>query len=266
MKELILKTKRTNNYLYINNGESSIPIVFLHGFTGTHHSWDEVVLKLNRYTIALDLPGHGKSSFNDMKDNYSIDDWCDDFYKVLSLLNIEKIDLCGYSMGGRLAIAFASKYPIMINKLILESASYGIQNKKDRADRLAKDLKLSKHIESDLPLFIDQWENSDLFSNQEHRNPRMFLKQRQQRLLSNPAQLAKALKSFSQGGMFFYAENILKFEFPVIIINGSEDSKYIKIGERIASFLADPNHFIVSKCGHNVHLEQFDKFISILGD
>ena len=59
--------------------------------------------------------------------------------------------------------------------------------------------------------------------------------------------------------------NILKFEFPVIIINGSEDSKYIKIGERIDSFLADSNHFIVSKCGHNVHLEQFDKFISILG-
>ena len=265
MKELILKTKRTNNYLCISNGGSSIPIVFLHGFTGTHHSWDEVVLKLNRYTIALDLPGHGKSSFNDIKDNYSIDDWCDDFYKVLSLLNIEKIDLCGYSMGGRLAIAFASKYPIMINKLILESASYGIRNKKDRADRLAKDLKLSKHIESDLHLFIEKWENSELFSKQEHRNPRMFLKQRQQRLLSNPAQLAKALKSFSQGGMFFYAENILKFEFPVIIINGSEDSKYIKIGQRIDSFLADSSHFIVSKCGHNVHLEQFDKFISILG-
>ena len=116
-----------------------------------------------------------------------------------------------------------------------------------------------------MPLFIDQWENNELFSKQVHRNPRMFLKQRQQRLLSNPAQLAKALKSFSQGGMFFYADNILKFEFPVIIINGSEDSKYIKIGEEIDSFLANSNHFIVSTCSHNVHLEQFDKFISILG-
>ena len=262
---MFFSTDKLKFYFSRFNLSKEVPYFFLHGFTGTHQNWTNTIKGLKKPSYAIDLPGHGNSLCLEQNSLYTFDDWCDDFYKVLSLLNIEKVDLCGYSMGGRLAIAFASKYPIMINKLILESASYGIQNKKDRADRLAKDLKLSKHIESDLPLFIDQWENSELFSNQEHRNPRMFLKQRQQRLLSNPTQLAKALKSFSQGGMFFYAENILKFEFPVIIINGSEDSKYIKIGERIDSFLANSNHFIVSKCGHNVHLEQFDKFTSILG-
>ena len=65
-KEIIIKTDRTTNHIYLNNKQSSVPIIFLHGFTGSHQSWDEVVEKLECRTIALDLPGHGKSIFNDL--------------------------------------------------------------------------------------------------------------------------------------------------------------------------------------------------------
>ncbi len=69
-------------------------------------------------------------------------------------MNIEKLNLCGYSMGGRLAISFVTKYPEKINTLILESASYGIESKEGREERLKKDLKLCKHIEKDFPKFL----------------------------------------------------------------------------------------------------------------
>ena len=58
-------------------------------------------------------------AIKDLDNNYNIDDWCDDFHEILQILDIDKIDICGYSMGARLGIAFASKYPNKINKLIM---------------------------------------------------------------------------------------------------------------------------------------------------
>ena len=256
MKKLVIKTEKTVNYTYKKDGLPSIPTIFLHGFTGSHHSWDEVVMELNDTVITLDIPGHGKSYFKNIDINYDIDDWCEDFQEVLRSLNISKMNLCGYSMGGRLAIAFSSKYPEMINKLILESASYGIENKKDREERLKADLEICSIIESDLALFIENWENNKLFSKQEGRNPEMFLKQRNQRLSSNPMQLSKALKSFSQGNMGYYLKNISKFKFPIIIINGVEDDKYVNLGRQLDTFSRSSKQHIILECGHNVHFEK----------
>ena len=92
MNEIIIKTGRTTNYLFTNDKSSSIPTVFLHGFTGTANSWKDVISKLDcydrnhkiKYNIALDIVGHGKSTFNDLDYDYTIDDWCDDFDEILA--------------------------------------------------------------------------------------------------------------------------------------------------------------------------------------
>ena len=264
-KEIIIKTKRTTNYVYLNDKGSDIPMVFLHGFTGSHRSWGKVVEKLGCTVVTLDLPGHGKSLFISLNLDYCIDDWCEDFNQISDFLDISKIDLCGYSMGGRLAIAFASKYPEKINKLVLESASYGIEDKKVKEERFKGDLEQCQLIEEDLPLFVRKWENNELFLNQKNRNPQGFLDQQKQRLSHNSKQLSKSLKSFSQGNMRFYKNEFLNFKFPVILINGSEDSRYIKIGNDIKSVNKAINQYIIEECGHNTHIEKPNSFRSALG-
>ena len=263
-KEIIIKTKRTTNYVYLSDKGSDIPIVFLHGFTGSHRSWNEVVKRFKRSTITLDLPGHGKSVFNDLDVNYSLDDWCEDFNEILESLKINKIDLCGYSMGGRLAVCFAVKYPEKISKLILESTSCGIKFKGERTVRFQEDLKLCRLIEKKLPEFVEKWENSPLFLKQKDRNPQGFLSQQKERLSHDPKQLAKALKSFSQGTMDFYRDKISKFKFPVVLVNGSEDVKHIEIGKNIIGICTDFKKHIIEDCGHNIHLENVDKFVEKL--
>ena len=118
-KELIIKTKRTTNYVYLNSKNSTVPTIFLHGFTGSHHSWDKIIKKLDSKTITLDLPGHRKSIFNNLDSNYNINNWCEDFNEILKSLKVDKVNLCVYSMGGRLAIVFGAMYPDKINTLIL---------------------------------------------------------------------------------------------------------------------------------------------------
>ena len=110
-KKIIFDTQKTKNFIYLKNGLSKTPFVFLHGFTGTHNSWNEVIERLEDPTITLDLPGHGKSTFKDLDTIYSIDEWCVEFNELLDYLNVDTINLCGYSMGGRLAIAFSSACP-----------------------------------------------------------------------------------------------------------------------------------------------------------
>ena len=97
-KKITIKTKLSSIHVVLHNKDDSIPTVFLHGFTGSANSWNEVISKLDsydrnnkiNYTIALDIVGHGNSNFNDLNHDYTIDDWCDDFSKILDSLNIEK--------------------------------------------------------------------------------------------------------------------------------------------------------------------------------
>ncbi len=133
-KQIIIKTDLSTNYLFLNSKSSSIPTFFLHGFTGSADSWKEVISKLDCDAIALDIVGHGKSTFNDLNYDYTMDDWCDDFSKILDSLNVDKLNICGYSMGGRLATAYAAKNPKLVRTLFLESTSLGIKEKKKRKE------------------------------------------------------------------------------------------------------------------------------------
>tara|TARA_B100001142_G_C14308993_1_gene645909 strand:- start:1092 stop:1895 length:804 start_codon:yes stop_codon:yes gene_type:complete len=262
-KEIAIKSKKTTIYAKLR-GDLVKPMVFLHGFTGSHQCWDEVVSYLGYSTIAFDLPGHGKSTFNRLDDGYSESDWCNDLNGVLKFLNLEKISLCGYSMGGRLAIAFASRYPDKIEKLILESSCLGIKDHNLRKKRYIQDLILCNEIEADLVTFVSKWENNQLFTNQEERNIKGFLKQRKYRLLSNPMQLSKALKSFSQGTLDHMDKMFSDFKFPVKIITGSDDSKYGFIAKEMLKVNNNVIRKVIPDSGHNTHLEQSTHFIDFL--
>ena len=52
---------------------------------------------------------------------------------ILEKAGIEKANILGYSMGGRLALTFALTYPNKVGKLILESASPGLEEEDQRA-------------------------------------------------------------------------------------------------------------------------------------
>ena len=77
-EERKIETIRSSNHIVLHNQGDSMPTLFLHGFTGTGDSWKGIVSKLNRFCIAPDIVGHGKSLFNDVDRDYDIDDWCDD--------------------------------------------------------------------------------------------------------------------------------------------------------------------------------------------
>ena len=77
-------------------------------------------------------------------------------------------------------------------------------------------------------------------------------------------QLSKALKSFSQGNMFSCKDKISNIRFPALLINGSEDVKYAKIGREMLILSKYIKQHIVCRAGHNVHLERAAHFTELI--
>ena len=116
---MYIKNNKTKIFLSKDRVLDDTPILFLHGFTGSSEIWKEIRKEINYPTIAIDIPGHGKSTFLNPNDEYDYKDFRAELYLCLSKLNLKKIHLFGYSMGGRLAISFAQRYPELIETLIL---------------------------------------------------------------------------------------------------------------------------------------------------
>jgi len=263
---MYLKNNQTNIFLTKDKVLNGIPVLFLHGFTGSSQSWKHIRKDMSCSSFAIDIPGHGKSTFNNINKEYNYKDFRAELYLILQTLNLKKIHLCGYSMGGRIAISFAQKYPELIESLILESSSLGIVNAEDKDNQLSVDCKISEKINNSLESFIDEWSLMDLFKHQKYRSEENYQSQKLIRLSHKKEQLAKSLLSFSKGSMPAFQESFNLFDFPIYLINGHDDTKYIKLNRDMMKINKSCKQFIIDKASHNTHLENSDMFTDILNN
>ena len=99
---------------YIEQGAGS-PVILLHGFgTNAAGNWmvTRVLPKLagEHRVIALDLRGHGRSGKPHDPSQYGIE-MVHDVARLMDHLGIERAHVAGYSLGGFVALKFASVYP-----------------------------------------------------------------------------------------------------------------------------------------------------------
>ena len=108
------------NYKVQGNGET---IVFIHGLSDNLEYWQPLVntLKTQYQIITYNLRGHGLSKCSD---NITMDTYIEDLLNLLNILNLEKVNLIGFSLGGIIAQEFASKYSHRVLSLILMSTFY----------------------------------------------------------------------------------------------------------------------------------------------
>ncbi len=91
-------------------------VVFLHGGSQNAHTWDAVALLLSRPCVALDLPGHGRSSWR-ADGTYDPRVMCDAVAEAIRTLTMRPVMLVGMSLGGLTAIALAARYPDLVDRL-----------------------------------------------------------------------------------------------------------------------------------------------------
>ncbi|MEU4692260.1 alpha/beta hydrolase [Actinoplanes sp. NPDC023714] len=92
------------------------PAVLLHATGKTAADWDHVI-PAGRTVVAVDLRGHGASSW---PGSYRLEEFAADVAGVLERLDLGPVDLVGHSLGGLVALLVASSRPELIRRLVVE--------------------------------------------------------------------------------------------------------------------------------------------------
>jgi 2-succinyl-6-hydroxy-2,4-cyclohexadiene-1-carboxylate synthase len=253
-------------YSYMIKGEGH-PFLLLHGFTGCKENWSFLVdlLSKNFMVIALDLIGHGSTQSPEDPDRYMFEPVCEDIDVLLEKLQIENVHLLGYSMGGRIALAFTILYPNRVTSLILESSSPGLKTEEERANRMESDKKLANDIlQHGMTAFVDRWEEIPLFQSQRKLLPTKRTKIREQRLRNNPLGLANSLRGMGTGKQPSYWDKLSTLHIPAFFICGELDRKFCYIAEEMARRVRQSSICQVFQAGHAIHVEQPEFFGKIV--
>jgi 2-succinyl-6-hydroxy-2,4-cyclohexadiene-1-carboxylate synthase len=248
----------------IKNPNALQTVVLLHGFTGSTKSWNEVInlLPTNIRIIAIDLTGHGSSSADIGPKRFRMQEQVKDIKTLFDHLNLLNFTLIGYSMGGRIALAYACTYPHQVTKLLLESASAGIENRDERLMRIKTDERLAKMIENEgLSSFIDFWEEIPLFQSQKQLSKQ---KKKSERMEQDPVGMASSLRGIGTGTQPSYWSQLSQLTFPVVCITGEFDDKFKKIAVRMSSMIKNVQHIEVLGTGHAIHVENPVQFATII--
>lgn len=97
-------------------------ILILHGLYGCADSWLNVgkSLSTNYCVHLLDLRNHGNSFHSDRFDYESM---VDDIKNYTSFHGLNKFNIIGHSMGGKVTMSFANKYPECLDNIIIADIS-----------------------------------------------------------------------------------------------------------------------------------------------
>lgn len=122
--DIVLRGSRIH---YVEAGAGPT-LLLIHGFLVSHKEWLDVLPALaERYRcIVPDLPGFGASEkLPPSQYPYTREAFAGTMADLLSALGIRRAHVCGHSMGGSIALAFASDYPELVERLVvLDSACY----------------------------------------------------------------------------------------------------------------------------------------------
>jgi 2-succinyl-6-hydroxy-2,4-cyclohexadiene-1-carboxylate synthase len=224
-------------------------VVLLHGFAGTGRAWDPVAQRLDRerYTaLAPDLRGHGAArAARPVSFAACVQD-------VLGAAPARFV-LCGYSMGGRIALHVALAAPERVERLVLVATTAGIDDEAARATRRDDDERLAAFADgARIEQFADRWAAQPLFAGTPPDAARIW---REDLLRNDPRALAAALRGVGTGAMEPLWDRLGELTMPTTVLVGARDAKFAALGERLAAALPRGELVVVPGAGHGLPRE-----------
>lgn len=127
-------------YVELAGEAGAPPLVLVHGFGGSLHSWRKVAPDLaaaGYRVIAFDLPGFGFSERPHDEWAYTPEGQAETLAELLTSLGLRKgepIHLAGHSFGGGVALTFAAARPDRVRSLVLVDSTLPTFSRAPRAD------------------------------------------------------------------------------------------------------------------------------------
>lgn len=230
------------------------PALLVHGFLGSGSDWSALLPHLAaRPLYCPDLPGHGRTPPLAEPGLVACADW------LLALLDrhaIDQVHLLGYSLGGRIALSFASRYPERLASLTLEAAHPGLADQAlgERQQRLGQDQQwASRFANQPLAEVLAAWYQQPLFAELSGHQRQQLVAARSHN--HGPA-LATMVTACSLASQPDLRPIIAALPCPVHYLHGSDDVKFALLAAQLAASLPSLQCHTIAAAGHNAHRAQ----------
>jgi non-heme chloroperoxidase len=238
---------------YVELGDpSGIPLVLLHGYADSWHTFELVLHHLPEsiHTFALTQRGHGEASRPE--EGYHPRDFAEDLGGFLDMLHIEAAIIAGGSSGGFVARRFAIDRPQSTLGLVLIGSPFTLQNKPGVIELW--DSTISKLTDPIDPNFVYDFQTSFLIQSV----PQAFLKTCVQESLKIPARVWKAtFKGLLEDDS---SKELDQIQAPSLIIWGDRDTTLsLEDQKKLVAKIPDSQLLVYSGAGHGLYWEEPDR-------
>ena len=219
-------------------------IVLMHGSGLTHIVWslhEQFYLSQGFNVLSVDLPGHGNSEGPSLKSIEEISNW---IKSLMLKADVSKVIIIGHSQGCLVGIDFASRYPELIEKLVLVAGSYRMPVNQDLID-------LAEEGDEKALLLMMKWgyEGSKAFIG---GNPVKKIINSAREIREVLAVDLKACNNYKNG-----EESLKKIDCPTLCIFGDLDKMVpVKVGLKMSEQIKNSETKIISDCGHMIIFEK----------
>ncbi len=246
------------------------PLLLFHGFMGNMKDWRPLANALSdhHHVLGVNLPGHGPEWENANVSAFDMAHCAATLNEQLDQMGIGPCALLGYSMGGRFALYLAVNFPERYTRVVLESASPGLDTGEKRQARQAQDQRLSDRLiemepgSEDYRAFLETWYDLPLFDSLRSR-PELRKELIDRRVNSNsPHLLAQSLLTFGTGTQPNLWPDLADYRTPTLLLVGEQDRKYRIIAEKMCAACPAMAMEVFADCGHIVHLEKPEAMVT----
>jgi pimeloyl-ACP methyl ester carboxylesterase len=220
--------------------------VFVHGAGGGSAVWIRVLDRVGarRRALALDLPGHGRSSGSFT----TLEGARDAVGQLCAVLEIPRAILVGHSMGGAIALAAALAWPDKVAGLGLVASSARFKIPDTTLDKVAAPS-------------ADAWLGEVGFSPATGRD-----EVRRAVALANDAEPEVRRRDYALLAGLDLRERLGEVRAPTAVIGASDDLLLPpKLSAELAAGIPGAAHTEIARAGHFIMLERPDEFHVALG-
>lgn len=248
--------------VFLESKGNGQPLVLIHGFCEDSRVWSEITTELvkNYKVIVIDVPGFGKSPLNASDAVITLDDMAIQLKETLVANGIDKCTMIGHSMGGYISLAFAERYPELLN-------GFGLFHSSAKGDTDFKKENRLKHVD-----FVKR---NGIVPFVKTLIPSLFSAK-----YANELQIEKSLKMASEcsiegvvNALLAMRErperlNVLKeSKVPVLIIAGEDDTVVLKKDLAYQASLPNCCQFeLLHNSGHMGIVEEAKRSIEIINE
>ena len=259
--EPIIKTVELHNHVklpYVEQGSfSGFPLVLLHGYADSWHSFERVLPHLPESirVFALTQRGHGDASRP--TPGYQLRDFTTDLVAFMESLHLNAAVIAGGSSGGLVARRFVIDHPQLTLGLVLIGSPLTLKDKPDVLKLWHSTIsKLTDPID---PEFVHEFIESSFSQSV----PQAFIETLTKESLKVPARIWKS--TFEGLIEDNSSEELDKIKAPTLVIWGDKDTIIPRSDqETFTSLIADSRLIVYPGAGHALYCEEPNRIASDL--